>query len=50
MPETATVSMEAAPTTGQETRKLFSIETFQPAMKADVGNEACICLCACVCV
>jgi hypothetical protein len=39
-----------ARTAGQETRTLFSMETFKPIMKADVGNEACACICACGCI
>ena len=35
---------------GPETGKLFAMETFRPALKADVGTEACACVCVCACV
>lgn len=29
--------------------RLFSIQTFRPALKADVESEVCACACVCVC-
>ena len=50
MLETANLAQQSATPELQETQKLFAMETFKPAMKADVGNEICICLCGCACV
>jgi hypothetical protein len=47
VPQTATVAGHT--TTTPDTRKLFTIEPFMPAVKADIGNEVCACFCGCIC-
>jgi hypothetical protein len=49
-PVAQSATAQPATSTKQESRKLFSMETFKPAVKADVGNEICACGCVCICV
>jgi hypothetical protein len=50
MLEHATVVATQPTPAAVETPKLFAMETFRAAAKADVGDEACICACLCACV